>query len=164
MFNIGEIIVYKRDVCEIIDIKKNNINNQNCYVLVPINDESLRIKVPLENKLNNIRSLINKKELDNLIKNIPNIGIIENPNKLIENDYKLLIKEGNHENLIKIIKTAYLRNKERSDNKRKIGDKDDYYFKLAEKYLYSEISVVLNKSFDETKQFIIDEVEKLYEK
>ena len=34
-------------------------------------------------------------------------------------------------------------NKERLDNKRKIGEKDDMYFKLAEKYLYSEFSFVL---------------------
>ena len=66
-----------------------------------------------------------------------------------------------HENLIKIIKTTYLRNKERIDNNKKTTDKDTYYFNLAEKYLYEEFGIVLNKTFDEVKEYIINKVEEL---
>lgn len=99
--------------------------------------------------------------MTSLIKRIPSIEVVNTVNKMIENDYRALINDGTHESLIKIIKTTYMRNKERADNKRKIGDKDEYYFKLAEKYLYNELSIVLNMSFENTKNYIIQEVEKI---
>ncbi len=158
MKKVGDYVVYRRDVSKIVNIKKNPLNNMDYYVLVPVTDESLKIDVPVENQY--IRELITIDEITKLIKKIPSIPIIENNNKLIENDYKDLLKEGSYESLIRIIKTTYLRNKERTDNKKKIGDKDDYYFKLAEKYLYTEFMIVLGKNFDETKDYIIHEVEK----
>ena len=42
-----------------------------------------------------------------------------------------LLNTDNHENLVKIIKTTYLRNENRINNKKKISDKDDKYFNLG---------------------------------
>lgn len=109
----------------------------------PIDDESLIIDVPIQNKCGNIYDLFSKEERNKIIEKIPNISIIETDSKNIESEYKNLLLSNSCYDLIKIIKTAYLRNKERLDNKRKIGEKDDMYFKLAEKYLYSEFSFVL---------------------
>ena len=161
MFKKGDYVVYKRDVVEIVDTKINGLNNQEYYVLVPVNDESLKIDVPIDNRLGHIRPLITKSEIDNLIKMIPDIPLIETNNKLIENDYRMLMNDTSHESLIKIIKTTYLRNKERLDNNKKAGDKDNYYFDLAEKYLYTEIAHSLNISYDEACEYILKEVAKL---
>lgn len=84
------------------------------------------------------------------------IEILNMENKLLENEYKKLLSDENHESLIKIIKTTYLRNKARVDSKKKVSEKDEYYFKLAEKYLYNELSVVLGMSYDKTKEYIIN--------
>ena len=161
MKNVGDYVVYKKDVCKIVDIKENSLNHQLYYTLVPVNDDSLKIDVPESNPIGNMRDLITKKDIDNLIKVIPSITIIETNNKLIETEYRDLLKEGSLESLIKIIKTTYLRNKERLDNNKKKGDKDDYYFNLAERYLYTEIATFLNISFDEARKYIIDEVSKI---
>ena len=161
MFKEGNFVVYKRDVVRIVGIRTNQLNNQDYYVLVPINDESLKIDVPVDNRLGHIRKLMTKEEINDLIKKIPDILCIETNNKLIENEYKILLNEGSHESLIKIIKTTYLRNKERLDSNKKIGDKDNHYFNLAEKYLYTEISIVLNVSYDEAKEYVTKEVEKI---
>lgn len=157
MKKVGDYVVYRRDVAKIVNIKKNPRNNMDYYVLVPASDESLKIDVPVDNSY--VRDLITEKEICDLIKKIPSIPVIENTNKLIENDYKELLKEGSYEGLIKIIKTTYLRNKERIENKKKKGDKDEYYFNLAENYLYTEFSIVLGKTLDETRDYIISEVE-----
>lgn len=160
MFNIGDYVVYKRNVCKIKEIKKNFIKNTDYYILVPIDDESLTISIPIGNE-KIARKLITKKELDNIISLIPNIDvkIIDNE-KNIEQEYKKLLDSGSHEDLIKIIKTSYLRNKERTDNKKKISEKDKVYFKMAEKLLYNEFSVVLNTSYEDAKKYVIDEVNK----
>ena len=141
----------------VVDIKNNY------YVLVPITDNSLKISVPVDNKLGFIRNLISKNEVMEIIKKIPDIEVIETNDKLIENEYKVLMNRGTHIDLIKIIKTTYLRNKERLDNNKKIGDKDNNYFNLAEKYLYNEFAIALNMNYDDTKKYVIEQVCKICE-
>lgn len=75
--------------------------------------------------------------------------------------YINLMKTNKHEDLIKIIKTTYLRNKERLDTGKKIGDKDETFFKQAEKYLYNELSYALGLSYEECKNYIIECLNKI---
>lgn len=158
MYKVGEYIVYKKDVCIVKEIRKNHINNMDYYLLVPIEDESLKNLVPVDNRCGYIIPLISKKEVEEIIKKIPNIPTIPSDSKNIENEYKILLSSGKYEDLISIIKTTYLRNEERINNNRKIGDKDKFYFEKAEKYLYSEFALILNMSLDEVKQYIIDKL------
>lgn len=158
MFNIGDYVVYKRDVCKIKEIKKSHFNNKDYYVLIPIDDNTLKIDVPTDNINGLLRPIISKEEVTNIIRQAVNIPIIETNNKLIENEYKQLLNSGKHEDLIKIIKTTYLRNKERIDMGKKIGDKDDLYFKRAEQLLYNEFSIALNMNYDDTKKYVVDAV------
>ena len=161
MFNIDDYVVYKKDVCKIIDIKENGLNNLNYYILVPISDSSLKISVPTDNKCVFLRNHITKKQLNEIIENIPNIGIIENHDRMIENEYRNLLNSNKHEDLIKIIKTTYLRNKERIDNNKKTRDSDNTYFSQAEKYLYNEFSIVLGLTYEETKDYVVKKVAEL---
>ena len=148
MLKINDYVVCKHDVCKVVSIKKNN--NKDYYVLVPISDSTLKISIPCDNTTL-IRNLISKDYANQLIDNMPSIDILDINVKLLENEYKTLLNDCTHESLIKIIKTTYLRNKERLDTKRKTSDKDEYYFALAEKYLYNELSVVLGMTFEEVK-------------
>ena len=43
-------------------------------------------------------------------------------------------------------------------SRKKISEIDDSYFRTAEKFLYNEFSIVLNKTYDETKDYVINEV------
>lgn len=70
------------------------------------------------------------------------------------------MKSGTHEDLVKIIKTSYLRNQIRILNNKRISEIDDEYFRRAEKYLYEEIGIVLNLSFENTKEYIINKLKK----
>lgn len=162
MFQIGDHVVYKREVCKIKDIKKNKFSNKDYYILVPINDESLIIDVPVENPLGYLRNIMSKAQVEDLIQRIPEIKEIDNINeRFIENEYKQLLQSCRHEDLIRIIKTTYLRNDVRKNQGKKIGEKDHVYFELAEKYLYSEFSIALDLSFEETKNYVFDQVSKI---
>ena len=158
MYKVGDYIVYLKEVSKIKEIKENFIKDVNYYVLEPVSDSSLKLNIPVSS--NSIRNLITIDKVNELIKEIPFIDTIDIDDKNIEFEYKKLLNTGTPENLIKIIKTTYLRNQDRLNNKKKINDKDRNYFELAEKYLYTEISIVLNKSFEDTKNYIINEVEK----
>ena len=155
MFKIGDYVIYRRDLCIIKDIIDNKY-----YKLIIVDDDSLTINVPLDNKFGFLRYPITLEEANKLIKNIKNINPIKTNDLLLENAYKELMRTNKHEDLIKIIKTTYLRNKERIDNGKKIGDKDQTFFKQAEKYLYNELAHVLNMSYQECKEYIIECVTK----
>ena len=120
-------------------------------------DESLKIEVPVNSDF--IRNVIDKNTANEIIDNIVNIDVININDKLIESEYKRLLHDGGYEGLIKIIKTTYLRNNERINNKKKISEKDDNYFNLSEKYLYSEFAIALGISYDDVKDYVIKRIE-----
>ena len=157
MFNVGEYLVYRKDVCKVKDIKEKE--GKEYYQLMPVDDESLKIEVPIDNE--NLRCVISKVDLEELVNSIPNIDTIDCSDRMIELEYRNLISTGSKEDLIKVIKTAYLRNKERLASKKKLSEKDTNYQEKAEKLLYNELSVVLNKTFDQVKEYIINKVEAL---
>ena len=159
MFVVGEYVVYKHEVCVIKELKKLS-NDKEYYTLIPLDDNTLKIALPIDFANKTIKKLIDREYALELIKKMPEIDILKVDTKLLESEYKKLLSDETHESLIKIIKTTYMRNKERVDSKRKISDKDDDYFRLAEKYLYNELSIVLDKNYDETKGYIIKELEK----
>lgn len=159
MYKIGDFVVYKRDVCRVVDYKEKHIKDIDYYSLVPIFDTTLKIDVPVNSGF--LRDVLSKNEIEAIIDNIVNVDVIDIPDKMIENEYKRLLHDGGYEGLIKIIKTTYIRNNDRLSNKKKISEKDDNYFKLAEKYLYSEFSVVLGISYGEAKNYVINKVEKM---
>lgn len=157
MFNINDYVIYNHDVCKVIDFA--NFRDRDYYVLNSLSDSSLKINVPVDNK--NIRGLITKEKIYDLINKIPSIQVVDVDSKNIDGVYKSLLDDGSYESLISIIKTSYLINKDRLDNGKKVRDKDNYYFSLAEQYLYGEFSVVLCMSYDDTKNYVINEVSKL---
>lgn len=161
MFKVGEYVIYKRDLCKIEKIENNPQTTEEHYVLSPIQDESLVIKVPTSNKLGYLRYPLSKKEAEDLIAKIPLIPKLETTDKLLENNYRNLMKTNTHEDLIKIIKTTYLRNQARINNGKKVGDKDLTLFNQAEKLLYNELSYSLGITYTECKNYIIETINKI---
>ncbi len=161
MFKENDYVVYRRNLCIVKGIKHSKVTEKDYYVLVPIDDESLTIDVPTENKHDSIRALISKTQVEQIIKEIPNVDAIEKNDRMIENEYKQLLNTGEHLALIQIIKTTYLRNKQREEAGKKRAEKDNNYFKLAEKILYNEFSVVLGMSYEDTKKYVVDKVTNL---
>ena len=160
MYKINDYVVYKRDVCKVNDITTSKYSGEEVYVLAPIDDNSLKIEVPINNY--NVRTVIDRKTLDYIIEEMPSIDIIDLPDKQLEAEYKRLFATDKIEDLVKIIKTSYLNTQERTNKRRRARDKDVIFFNKAEKCLYNEFSIVLNKSFDETKKYVIGCIERDY--
>lgn len=155
MYQVNDYIVYKRNVCKIVDIKDSN--NLKYYVLCPLDDSSLKIQIPINTSI--VRPIITEEEMVKLLKIMPSVSTIDVDDKLIEIEYKKLMASDDILDLVKIIKTTYLKNQERLSKNRKVRDKDVYYFNKAERCLYNEFSLVLNKNYDETKNYVIKEIE-----
>lgn len=148
-------IIYERDVCIIEKVMKKYIKGIDYFILRPLNDKTLKISVPVTSKM--LRNVISFDEANELINNMKNIDVLKDE-KQMENEYKRLLDTSDLNDLVKIIKTTYLRNKERIDNKKKISEKDDNYFNKAEDYLYTELYVALNMKKSEVKKYIIEKL------
>ena len=157
MLNVGDYVIYQEQVCQIKEQKMNEFTNLESFILVPVTDASLKLNVPVNNP--NIKNLMTKEEIKNLISLMPSIPLIDIEDKLLENEYKRLYHSGSKEDLIKIIKTTYKRNQERLNHNKKISEKDNKYFTLAENLLYSEIATVFGISLEEAKEYILANVQ-----
>lgn len=109
-------IIYERDVCIIEEVMKKYIKGIDYFILRSLNDKTLKISVPVTSKM--LRNVISFDEANELINNMKNIDVLKDE-KQMENEYKRLLDTRDLNDLVKIIKTTYLRNKERIDNKKK---------------------------------------------
>lgn len=159
MFKIGETIVYNKDICKVMEIRKKEDNSE-YYLIVPISNDSLKIEVPVTNLWHNLRPIISREEVSVLINDISSLELITTDNRSIEKDYKLLMNSGKPEDLLRIIKTNYYKNKEKTDINKKAVIKNSNYCSLAEKYLYEEFAAVLEISYEEVKEIILKEITK----
>ena len=150
----GNYIVYRKDVCVINGILE--MNGEKYYALSPMSDESLSLKVPVNNSF--LRNVLSKSEAEKLISQMKDIETLDLNEKMIEHEYQALLASSSLEDLIKIIKTTYLRNVKREQEGKKRGEKDDFYFKKAEKLLYTELAISLGLTYDETKEYIISKL------
>lgn len=160
VYKVNDVVVYRRDVCRITGKKKSDFNGEMCYVLVPYNstDNSVTMQVPVSNKAGHLRDLVSKDQIDELIQNAPGIETLESKPANMKSQYATLMKGDSLEDLICIIKTSYLRNDERMKNHKKLASIDAEYLDKAEKLLYSELSVALDMTYDESKEFFEKEV------
>jgi len=163
MYKINDIVVYRRDVCKIIAKEKSDFTGEMCYILVPYMEEnsSTRIQVPVSNKAGHLRSLITKEDIQQLIKDAPDMPLLVNKPANMKSQYTSILKEDNVADLIRIIKTSYLRNRTRMEQHKKLASVDEEYLRKAETYLYNEIAAVMDMTYEEAKEYFESEVEKL---
>ena len=99
-------------------------------------------------------------DINVLIGQIKDIPILLGEAKQLENEYKRVLNEGTNYGLVQIIKTTYERNQARIKNNKKVSEKDNRYFEMAEKYLYNEMAIVLNMTPEDVRNYVIEQVSK----
>jgi len=159
MYKVNDYLIFGKDVCKVKGVEEKKYNNEDYYVLAPIKDDTLKLEIPVSST--KIRNLITEDDLNDLMNKIPSIEPIQIEDKFLESEYKRLLASGNEEDLIKVIKTTYLRNEERVNNRKRKAEKDSIYFKEAEEALYSQVSVIKNISLEEAKEYFINKIKEL---
>lgn len=163
MFEKGNYVVHTSDgICEISDIVMMNMSgvDREYYVLIPIEEKSAKIYMPVDTAEKRVRLAMKKDEVWKLIKEIKAVeeAFVENE-KERERIYRDAITSCNPRRLIGIMKTLYIRRQERLQSGKKSTAMDDRYFKLAEKLLYSEMALVLGVPKEEVEQIIEAHIE-----
>ena len=167
MFNIGDYMVCGGNgVCKVENIGTLEVggipNDGVYYTLVPVYASESKVFTPVDNKKIVMRPVISKEEAWDLIDNIKAIETL-----WIEDDKKreVVYKESLHKydckELVRIIKTSYLRQQSRIAEGKKVTAADKKYFQMAEESLYGELAIALEIEKDKVKEYIIERVEGL---
>ena len=125
MFNKGDYVVNSNNgICKIDGTVTMNTQNGNkeYYLLIPLNEQTAKIYIPVDVADQRIRYAMNKEQAMQLINGIKSIHetYIENE-KEREKVYKAAVSSCNPQKLVGIIKTLYLRRLEREKSgKRKM--------------------------------------------
>lgn len=165
MFEKGEYIVYGTSgVCKIEDITTMNLEGISkeklFYMLSPLCQNGGRIFTPVDNQKTLMRPILSQEEANDLIKDIPRIeGLWIVNDKQREEAYRECMRGCDCRGWIRIIKTLYLRKRERSAQGKKATATDEKYLKLAEDYLYSELSIPLEIPKERMEAYITKQIE-----
>lgn len=159
MFKVNAYIIYgSTGVCQITDIttEENGNGEIQYYVLKPVYQDNLIIKVPVNSQSVLMRPIITRDEVDSLIAEMPEIEAIwiEDMRER-RNMYQAALKSVNTNEMAKIIKTICVEKEARNSVGKKLPVADENMMNEAERKLYQEIATALNISPDEVLPYIL---------
>lgn len=162
MYRIGELIVKANiGVCRVVDFLQPNLDirgidkNKWYYQLIPIEEEKTKIYIAADEVHIDIRKIMTMEEAAERIEQISALEVLQFADeRMREQTYKKIIKENDPKELLRMLKTIYLRKQEREAQGKKNTTVDENYSKLAERFLFSELCVVLKKSREEIYECI----------
>ena len=162
MFGIGDYVICgNKGVCEVENITTLNISGvdreREYYILKPLYMNGSTVYVPVDSPKESMRKVLKREEAEELIRAIPEIPLLVITNdKLSEQMYRECIRTNDCEDLVRIIKTIYMRKQKRIQAGRKVTAVDAKYFHMAEENLYGELAVALNISRKEVEDYIVE--------
>ena len=166
MYQVGDYVVKPANgVCKVGNIVHLDLSaedkNRLYYLLIPVNDKHAKVYLPTDTTFSNIRKTMTKEEALKFIDRIPEMKEpwIED-DKLREKKYKEVIKSGDPQALVGMIKMIYLRRQARLEKGKKSIAMDERYFALAENNLYSELGFALNIDTKDVCSLITEEMKK----
>lgn len=163
MFNVDDYIMYgMTGVCKVVDITNEKFINgekRKYYVLNPIYNNDTTIKVPLDNDKIPMRKVISKGDMTSLINDIPNMEIlwIDDEKKRMA-QFETMLKSGQCEELIKLIRNIKFSKKYAGANGKKLYKSDRDIMKEAKRLLTEEVAIILNIYPNEANSYILSQI------
>lgn len=160
VFKIGDYVICgNKGVCTVENITTLDITGvdkeREYYILKPLYMGGSTVYIPVDSPRESMRSVLKREEARRLIEAIPKIPLLVITNeKLTEQTYKDCIRKNSCEELVRVIKTIYLRKQKRIQAGRKITAVDAKYSHMAEDNLYGELAVALDISRKDVESYI----------
>ncbi len=161
MFQKGEYIVYgMTGVCRVSDITEMDMDGSSAgklyYVLEPAGVNGSRIITPVEGNKNVMRRVMTSEEAHDLIDEIGDIDSLRvRDDKQRENCYKEALKTCDSRKCIGVLKTLYLRKRDRLNRGKRMTEMDERYMKKTKENLFGELSIPLGMPASEVEKFVV---------
>ena len=161
MFQKGEYVIYGNNgICciEEIGVPRDTPlgrSGKEYYTLAPV-FSSGKIYAPLDTKVF-MRPILTKAEAEELILQIPEIRaeeVIGQDARALGEKYKGCLDTHRCEDLVRLIKTVYRKEKNLEENGKKLAKTEREYSKLAKELLHREFSMALEVPYEEVESYI----------
>lgn len=167
MYKVGDYVIYSGNgICRIEDrmhLDMEGIDeNQWFFLVVPVEEQATRLYIPVEKIENKTRRVMNESEAWKLMDGVVQIDELEIPNdRMREQIYKQAVLSNDPIQLIRVIKTIFVRKKQREAEGKKNTVIDERYFKLAENNLYDELAFAIGRDKEEIPALIEERIMKV---
>ncbi len=164
MFKTGDFIIFgTKGVCQVEQVGSLNLDgipkDKLYYTLAPYYSHGSTVFTPVDNQKVIMRPVLTKEEAEDLLDEMKDIETLWIGNeKLREMKYKEALRTCDCREIVKIIKTIYLRKRSRMAAGKKITFIDEKYFKIAEENLYGELAVALGMDRESVRKYVIEHV------
>lgn len=165
-FKVGDYVNYRNSgICRVEEITKADfgLGVKEYYILKNVYEENTVVRIPTDSKAAalNMRRLLTKKEIDQIISDTEN-----SENKWID-EYKqratafeAILAKGDRSDILWMIKALSLYKVEAKDSKRKFGVTDEKLLDQALKTILQEFSFILKIDQEKVIPYINSRVEK----
>ena len=161
MFQTGDFIISgSPGFCEVPGVQPSVSPGKNrlYYTLSP-RYSSGTIYTPVDSPVF-MRRVITREQAESLIGQFPNVKETASPasHRQLAELYEASLKTYDCTELLRVIKTAYLKTRRSIQSGRKPGQTDRHYLKRAETQLFGELAAVLDIRPDEVRGYIENSV------
>ncbi len=165
MFKVGDHIVYGLNgVCLVTEVGPSPFDKGDArtyYILRPVGSHSSSvIYTPVDNDRVPMRLLMSADEVEALLARLSEIPTLPIPTEKARRDtYRAAIVAGEPEAYVAVIKTILGRRAEFLGTQRRLPEFEMEYDGLARRHLYTELSLVLGRPFEEMDTYVRERME-----
>ncbi len=164
MFKVNDYVIYNiMGVYKITDIRtEKDLNDVETeyYIMEPAYGNNLTIKIPVNNSKVYMRKILSKDDVMSLIEEIPELDTVWiDDDKKRSQTFKEALKTGDTKKWIKLVKSIYIEEQEKTANGKKLMKTDEDIMKTAEKNLYEEFAMALDISPEQVFSYIKEHIE-----
>lgn len=164
MFKESDVVLYGvQGVCLVKGTveKSDGVNTASYYVLSPVFSPASMIFVPLDNGTltDRMKPILSSEEVREILQEVPEqetIWIADEESR--KKCYRSILQEGNRREISAMLKTLYLHKKNQKTKGKSLHQCDERYLKEAEKMLYSEFALVLNRRPEELADYFVSQI------
>lgn len=149
MYNVNDEVMYSPyGICIILEIAVRDFSGEpmEYYILRPVGDSKNTFYVPTQNEnlTSQMRPVLTREEINELISVMPddNEIYIDDSNRR-RDEYQRILRDGDRHELVRLIKTLYLRRQDRKEQRKKLLSAEEHTLRNAENLLYDEFAYVL---------------------
>lgn len=158
MYKVGEFVTYKDSgICRITE------ENQDYYILEPVYSNNMTMYVPKksQNLVDLMCHVLTKEEIDDLILKAESVDFhwIDDSKQRAE-EFNKLLRSGNKEDLLWLIKVLSLHKIEVEENKKSFYASDKRILASAEKVITEEFAFVLGIEPKQVIEYILNKLDK----
>lgn len=165
MYKANDTVLHSSyGICKISEISRKVINGDSieCYMVKPVFDNHCSFLIATNNQkaTQKMQRVLSRKEVDDLIQSMSTESTIWIENApLRKKRYEEILDGGDRLELVRLIKTLYLRQQDQKEKGKKLHATDERHLQMAEKMLHDEISHVLHIQRDHVLAYLLDRIQ-----